>query len=343
MLCLTLFSAWLWGGVLALGVRHKTSQYEIISAITRAILFPEGFTNSMSTSILIVLNKDEDTVTFIDEPTRNILKIAAVDRNPHEVAVTPDGRKAFVSNAGGNTISVFDMHTLEIVDTIRHPEFNFPHEGKITQDGRLILASTYANKVFVIDTATHAITNIIPAQRMSHMVSLTPDDKFAYVSNIGANSLSVLDLATETWVAHYPTGRSPEGIGISPDGQWAYVANQDDNMVYILDTATHSLQARIRTSDVPIRVAFTPDGKYGLVPNREGDCLSVIDVARKLEIKRIRTGIWPGGTICNAAGTYAYVANNKTNDISVIDLATLKVVDLIDVGIHPDGIGVAVF
>ena len=79
----------------------------------------------MST-ILIVLNKDEDTVTFIDEATLEILKTVPVEKNPHEVAVTPDGSKAFVSNAGADSISVFDMRRLAIIDTIRHPRLSLP-------------------------------------------------------------------------------------------------------------------------------------------------------------------------------------------------------------------------
>ena len=65
---------------------------------------------------IIVLNKDDDTVSFIDEAKRKVVKVVGVDKNPHEVAVTADGKKAFVSNAGGDTISVFDMTTLDIMD-----------------------------------------------------------------------------------------------------------------------------------------------------------------------------------------------------------------------------------
>lgn len=290
------------------------------------------------TEYVIVLNKDEDTVSFIEEASKKVVKTVEVEKNPHEVAATRNGRKAFVSNAGANSISVFDMTTLDIIDTIRHSEFQFPHEGKITADGTLILASTYAHKVFFIDTITHQVTDILPAERMSHMVALSPDDKFAYISNIGSNSYSILEIATRSFSAHIPVGRKPEGINISPDGRWIYVANQDDNNVYCIEAATNSLRGRVATSDVPIRVMFTHDSKYAFVPNRLGNCVSVIDTERILEIKRIPVGLWAGGIDFNAAGTLAYVANNKTNDVSVIDVPSLKVIETIDVGLHPDGL-----
>ena len=50
--------------------------------------------------LLIVFNKDEITVYFLDEPTRKSVKTVIVGRNPHEVSFTPAGKKAYISNAG---------------------------------------------------------------------------------------------------------------------------------------------------------------------------------------------------------------------------------------------------
>ncbi|VAW33746.1 hypothetical protein MNBD_CHLOROFLEXI01-3778 [hydrothermal vent metagenome] len=46
---------------------------------------------------VIVLNKDDNTVSFIDEPNQKVVKVVPVEKNPHEVAVTANGRKAFIS------------------------------------------------------------------------------------------------------------------------------------------------------------------------------------------------------------------------------------------------------
>lgn len=42
---------------------------------------------------LIVLNKDEDTVSFIDVETKNIIKTIDTDHNPHEVIVSKAPRE----------------------------------------------------------------------------------------------------------------------------------------------------------------------------------------------------------------------------------------------------------
>lgn len=77
------------------------------------------------TDYLIVLNKDEDTVSFIDEPTGKIVKTVSVGKNPHEVSVTPNGQKAYISCAGENTVEVFDMKKLELVTITKHPSSVF--------------------------------------------------------------------------------------------------------------------------------------------------------------------------------------------------------------------------
>lgn len=41
--------------------------------------------------LLIVLNKDEDTVSIVDIEKRKEIRKIAVSRNPHGVELTPDG------------------------------------------------------------------------------------------------------------------------------------------------------------------------------------------------------------------------------------------------------------
>lgn len=288
---------------------------------------------------LIVLNKDEQTIMYVDLHERRVVKTTPVDLNPHEIVIIPDLSRSYVTNSGGNTISILDNATGDELNRIKSPEFKFPHGLAVTLDGhRVWMASTYANRVFTLDTATDRIDRVIPTfQDKTHMVTLSPNGKQAYVPNIGSNNITVFDVASETVITHLPVGHGPEGVGVHPNGRDLYVANQHDNDVWIIDTETYEVKAKRRVGTLPIRMTFTPDGHYALVPNRESNDLSVIDCTRQWEIKRIPVGIWPGGTVVDETGDYAYVANNKTNDISIICLSCLKEVGRIDAGIHPDG------
>jgi YVTN family beta-propeller protein len=55
---------------------------------------------------LIVLNKDEDTISIVNVETRAVEKTIETDFNPHEVVVTPDGKKTYVTCSLGNKINI---------------------------------------------------------------------------------------------------------------------------------------------------------------------------------------------------------------------------------------------
>ena len=67
------------------------------------------------------------------------------------------------------------------------------------------------------------------------MVAISPDDKFAYVTNQGSNSMSVIDLTTLKEVEQIKVGTEPYGVVFSPDGRNAYIVNGGSRTMTILD------------------------------------------------------------------------------------------------------------
>src|SRR5687768_10493413 len=80
-----------------------------------------------SAGVLIVGNKGEDTLSFIDLRTGAELGRAATGRAPHEVAVSPDGRQAAVVAYGGNSIDIFEIATRAKLRTISLGANEGPH------------------------------------------------------------------------------------------------------------------------------------------------------------------------------------------------------------------------
>src|SRR5687768_8872564 len=58
---------------------------------------------------LIVGNKGEDSVSFVDLATGIEMCRLPTGRAPHEVAISPDGGQAAVVAYGGNSIDIFDL------------------------------------------------------------------------------------------------------------------------------------------------------------------------------------------------------------------------------------------
>jgi YVTN family beta-propeller protein len=287
---------------------------------------------------LIVLNKDEDTVWYLDALNGERAHTTPVAHNPHEVVVSADRRWTVVSSSLGKTVSKLDNASGEVVAELHDDSFDFPHGLAVLDADTLLLTATGSNRLYYLDLDGFAITKRVAThQRMVHMVEVRPDGREAAIANIGSNSVSILDTATATVRATVPVGKEPEGIAYSRDGKLLIVADQGDGIVRFLDADSLELLRRDRLGQVPIRVCTTPDGRQALIPNRESGDLSFIDLETCREWKRIRVGLWPGGTVTDPAGRRAFVANNKTNDISVIDLASTEVVATWPAGIHPDG------
>src|SRR5215471_17627313 len=62
---------------------------------------------------LLVLNKSDATLAFVDPASGEVAATVPTGEGPHEVEVSSDARLAFVSNYGartsGNTLSVIDI------------------------------------------------------------------------------------------------------------------------------------------------------------------------------------------------------------------------------------------
>ena len=84
-----------------------------------------------ATERLLVLNKGDATVSFLDPATGKVTATTDVGVGPHEVAISPDGKQAVVCNYGdqqpGSTLSVLDVATGKTLRTI---ELHKPAEGE---------------------------------------------------------------------------------------------------------------------------------------------------------------------------------------------------------------------
>lgn len=299
---------------------------------------------------LLVLNMDDDELAVVDPHSAVTERTVDTDFNPHEVAVTPDGSKTYVSCALGDTVDVIDNESWEVVERIVHDTFEFPHGWAVGEE-HLYLAGTRSERVYLIDwRADEIVDHFETGRELSHMIEVTDDESTGYVANVGSDTVSVVDLQAREVTGEIEVGAGPEGIGLHPDEGYLYVANQDDDDLSVVDLdpdgeADHETVLELPLGETPVRVVWTPGGETALVANREGGTLSFVDHEHERggetmpwETKRIRVGLWAGGIAVDPDGHRAYVANNKTNDVSVVDLDAREELRRIHTGLHPDGI-----
>jgi YVTN family beta-propeller protein len=305
--------------------------------------------------LLIVLNKSDHQAALVDPADHRVITKLATGQGPHEVAVTPDGRWAFVANYGvsgvfgngerrdepGNTLTVLDLKSRKVARTIQLEGFSKPHGIQASKDGtRIWVTSEVAKSVLEVDVKSGRILRTWPtSQDISHMVVATPDEKKLYVANIGSGSVTIIDRKSGN-VHSVTTAAGSEGIDVAPNGREVWVTNRGANSVSVIDVASDSVVATFESGgEFPIRAKFTPDGKQVFVSNARSNEVVVFDAATRAPVGKVAVGVMPVGIQMEPSGRRAYVANTNDDKVTVIDVATRAVVTTFAPGKEPDGMG----
>ena len=123
---------------------------------------------------LIVLNKSDHEAALVDPKTLAVVAKVPVGKGPHEVAVSFDGRIAYVTNYGaygifrpgesredqkpGSTISVIDLKKRTVIATWDLGEYRSPHGIIASRDGTRVWVTCEGNQaVLELDAATGKI------------------------------------------------------------------------------------------------------------------------------------------------------------------------------------------
>jgi YVTN family beta-propeller protein/autotransporter-associated beta strand protein len=206
------------------------------------------------------------------------LPAIAPGSNAIVVVLTPDGRRAYFSDA--TAVSPIDLTTNVVGSAILTG--NAPIGLAMAPDGQHVyVVNAVSNTLSVIDTATDTVSLSIPVGSQPQAVVVTPDGLTAYVTNRGSDSVSVVDLTAGTVVTTIPTGVAPQTLAITPDGATLFVFNVTDNTLSVIDTSTNTAGTPIALTSALTGMAVTPDGQtlYGI--DRTNNAVIQIDVAAR--------------------------------------------------------------
>jgi YVTN family beta-propeller protein len=292
---------------------------------------------------LLVVNK-EGSLAIVDPASRKLVATVRTGDTPHEVAVSANGRLAFVSNYGGaapgNTISVIDLAARMEVRRVDLGPLRRPH-GLAFAGGKLYFTAEMNRLIGRYDPAADRIDFLLgTGQATTHMIMVSPDLNHIYTANIGSDSISVIDAdGVQNWREKViPVGLGPEGFDISPDGKQLWAADSRDGGMSIIDLYSRRV---VRTFHLGTkrsnRLKFTPDGRLVLISDLDAGELVVLERETLNEVKRMKLGHNPAGILITPDSTRAYVAVTGDNDVAEIDLRGLELKALIKTGAGPDG------
>ena len=258
-----------------------------------------------------------------------------VGTQPTRVAFSPDGKRAYVTNEGSNTVSVIDTYpdspnynkvigdpiqvgtgpiALAVSDDgTRLYVVNIgSNDGSINQPGTVSVISTdTVNDVYtVIDTDPDTEgTQAITVGNGSQGLAVSPDGTHVYVGGLGP--VSVIDTTTYK-VTHITVGAGSFGLAVSPKTNRVYVTSAT-NADY-----TGTIVAAIDTDPASPTYNMVID----IDPNTPGT-------------QSIPVGPFPMGLAVSPDGSLVYVTHYFDHTMSVIDTHANTVIDTIDVGDFP--------
>jgi YVTN family beta-propeller protein len=270
-----------------------------------------------------VVNYFTGTVTPVNTVTDTALKTIPVGNSPFIIAITPDGKIAYVNgmSAAGGIWGVTPISTAanKAGKVIKVP--GEPYAFAITPDSRtLYVADIDANTVIPVSTATNKPGEPIAVGTQPVHIAITPNGKTAYVANLASGTVTPITVATGKPGKPVKVGADPTYIAITPDGKTAYVANLASGTVTPITVATSKAGKPIAVGHAPYQIVITSNGKTAYVAGDDG--VTPVSTATNRAGKAIKTGYAAIAITPDGKTLYAY--SDYYGTVTPISTATNK-------------------
>ncbi len=204
-------------------------------------------------NLLALVTMYDGGVAYIDTATNQVIFTLATPFNVHPsgIAITPDGKQAYITNYFDITPSVLviDIAQRKILNTITVTAY--PQSVYFTPDGsQAWVTFPFANAIYVIDTFTQTIGRTIGIQ-FPYGLAFNSTGTRAYIASQGSpGTVKVYDTATFQPVGSYTVGAGPVDVSISNDDQLVFVTNGLDGSISVIDLPNGTVQTT-PTADHP--------------------------------------------------------------------------------------------
>ena len=304
------------------------------------------------------------------------------DRDGGDAVLRPN-QTVYVAGGETNKIFLFDLNTGKKTGTIncssKSATTDYRHgyigDMALSRDGKVLYALDQIGfRMLIIDVATQKIRHNVPTGRYPFGITLSPDEKTAYIANVGVfeyKPFSDLDRNNLKETAHnFPASRygsatmrdGDSTAGIPPLGDpnapeaFSVWRIQVDNKPTVTAKIKTGFLVGHMVEDFPAVGGSSPNSvvatdQYVFVSNGNNDCVSVIDVKTNAVLKNIALspdarlgnlrGIIPFGLALSPGNARLYVAEAGINAVAVIDVATLTVLGHIPTGWFPSKLKVS--
>jgi DNA-binding beta-propeller fold protein YncE len=282
---------------------------------------------------LIAIDKRGSRAFFLDPVTFEELAQIELPARPHEVAISADHRRAFVSIYGngiygnntqpGHEIVVLDLASRAQVGMLDVSPYLAPHGLAFGADGLLYASCDQSGVVAVLDVSTGAVVGAIDAgSHGPHMIAMLPDGSKLYSENEEDPFVSVMSPTSRQRLKTVGVIGGSAGICATSDGSRVLVVGGQSPILWAIDARSDDVvkQVALKGHTQPAqRVRCSPDGRSIVVTATEEPLVTLL--SRDLEMQAtLEVGAAPMGVAFHPEGRTALVANHGAGRITVLDL-----------------------
>jgi len=285
-----------------------------------------------ASGLAFVVNSGGASISLIDMSSEKEMHRIPVLREPHHVALTPDGKSLLVGDTVGNEMLFLDPSTGAVQK--RMPVAD-PYQLGFSPNGRFLVVNGLArNQVDVYDAASMQLLKRFPIASMPSHLDYAPDSSRVFVSLQGTDSMVAIDLTKMAVLWKENVGKTPAGV-LWHDGK-VLVADMGTDYVAVVDPADGHVINRIHTGKGAHNLFVSPDRKIIWVNNRVGGTTTSLDATT---LTPIRTYTIPGGPddIAFAPDGRLWITRRFAEKVAVLDPKTGDY-QTIDVGRSPHGL-----
>jgi len=303
-----------------------------ILAAALALLTMLAATPVFASGLAFVINSGGASISLVDMAAQKELRRIPVLREPHHLALSPDGKSLLVGDTVGNEMLFLDPVTAALQ---RRMPVADPYQLGFSPNGRFLVVNGLArNQVDVYDAATMQLLKRFPAATMPSHLDFAPDSSRVFVSLQGTDSMLAIDLnkLAVLWTAKI--GKTPAGV-LWHDGH-VLVADMGTDYVAVVDPADGHVTGRIHTGKGAHNLFIAPDRKIIWVNNRAGGTTTSLDAAT---LAPLRSYAIPGGPddIAFAPDGKLWITRRWAEKVAVLDPASGDY-QTIEVGRSPHGL-----
>jgi YVTN family beta-propeller protein len=300
----------------------------IVTGLSAAI----GASAAHAGGIAFVVNSGDASISVIDMATQKEVRRIPALREPHHLALSPNGDSLLVGDTAGNQIMFLDARTGEVR---AHAPVADPYQLGFSPDGKFLTVNGLArNQVDIYDAPSMKLLKRFPVVATPSHLAYSPDSSAVFVSLQGSDKLTAFDLRTltEKWSA--PVGKTPAGV-LWLNGR-VLVADMGTDYIAQVDPETGRVLRHIETGRGAHNLFLSPDRKILWVNNRAGGTTVSLD---STTLTLIRSYSIPGGPddMDFAPDGKLWITRRWAEKVAILDPAT-GLYQTIAVGRSPHGL-----